>query len=354
MAISNLASLRQHLLAGQVIPAHPLALDADRRLSEKHQRALSRYYVAAGCGGIAVAVHSTQFEIREPRHGLLQPVLELASRTIDESLAGTSRPFAKVAGVCGRTTQAVQEATLARDLGYHAALLSLAAWGDAPEDALLEHAAIVGRELPLIGFYLQPAVGGRVLSRRFWTRFAEIESVVAVKIAPFNRYQTQDVVRGVIASGRDDVALYTGNDDTIVTDLLSPFTFEHNGHPVTRRIVGGLLGHWGVWTRAAVQLFAQLQFMRDDRTIDVKWLQRANAVTDMNAAVFDAAHGFAGCIPGILEVLRRQGLVPTALCLNPEETLSPGQAEELSRVAAAYPDLTDDAFIAAHLDQWLK
>ncbi len=350
----DLSALRAHLLSGQVIPAHPLALDADRRLSERHQRALSRYYVAAGCGGIAVAVHSTQFEIREPQHGLFQPVLELAAETISASLAAAPRPFIKIAGVCGLTEQAVAETSLARELGYDAALLSLAAWGDAPEDKILAHCRTVASQLPLIGFYLQPAVGGRVFSRQFWNRFAEIEAVLAIKIAPFNRYQTLDVVRAVIETGRNDIALYTGNDDTIVTDLLSPFTFAHHGQPVTRHIAGGLLGHWGVWSHAAVQLLDRIKAAREGNTLDKAWLNQAVAVTDMNAAVFDAANGFAGCIPGILEVLRRQGLVPSTACLNPAETLSPGQAEELTRVAAAYPDLTDDAFVATHLDQWLR
>ncbi len=350
----SLSALRAHLQAGQVIPAHPLALDANRRLSERHQRALSRYYVDAGAGGVAVAVHSTQFEIRDPAHALLRPVLELASDTLDSRLAETPRPFIKIAGVCGRTPQAIAEARLARDLGYDAALLSLAAWGEAPEADLLAHCTAVATELPLIGFYLQPAVGGRVLSRAFWTRFAEIEAVLAIKIAPFNRYQTLEVVRAVIEAGRPDIALYTGNDDTIVTDLLTPFTFTHAGRPVTRHIAGGLLGHWGVWTRAAVQLLEQIKAARSAPQIDSAWLARAAAITDMNAAVFDAAHGFAGCIPGILEVLRRQGLVPTAHCLNPLENLSAGQAEELDRVITAYPHFTDDAFVDAHLDLWLS
>ncbi|WP_221029717.1 dihydrodipicolinate synthase family protein [Actomonas aquatica] len=349
-----LAPWREHLLAGHVIPAHPLALDASRQLSERHQRALSRYYVDAGCGGIAVAVHSTQFEIRDPAHNLLEPVLTLASETIDAQLAAAPRPFIKIAGVCGRTAQARREATLARNLGYHAALLSLAAWGDAPEDGILAHCHTVAEELPLIGFYLQPAVGGRVFSRHFWSRFAEIENVLAIKIAPFNRYQTLDVVRAVIETGRHDIALYTGNDDTIVTDLLTPFTFTHHGETITRHISGGLLGHWGVWTHAAVRLLNELKAARAAPSLDPAWLARAAAVTDMNAALFDAANGFAGCIPGILEVLRRQGLVPTHHCLNPNEVLSPDQAAELDRVTSAYPDLTDDTFVATHLDSWLR
>jgi len=346
--------LRDHLLAGQVIPAQPLALDARRKFSEKHQRAITRYYMAAGVGGLAVGVHSTQFEIREPQHGLFRPVLELAGRTIDESLKKNPRPFIKIAGICGKTGQALKEADLALSLGYQAGLLSLAAWKDGDEDAILAHCKQVAEAIPIIGFYLQPSVGGRILSHAFWRKFAEIPGVIAIKMAPFNRYQTLDVVRAVVDAGREDIALYTGNDDNIVIDLLSPYAIDFQGKKITRRIVGGLLGHWGVWTRKAVQLFEEIQATQKDSGIDRKWLTRAIAVTDMNAALFDPAHGFAGCIPGILEVLRRQGLAPTNLCLNPNEALSPGQAEELTRVCLAYPELTDNAFVQQHLDEWLR
>ncbi len=347
-------NLRSHFLAGQVMPAHPLALDRNRKLSEKHQRALTRYQLAAGAGGLAVAVHSTQFEIRDPQHNLLRPVLELAAETARAELAAKPRDVALIAGVCGQTPQALAEAELARSLGYHAALLSMAAFKTEPESAILAHVAAVAQILPVVGFYLQPAVGGRVFSYAFWRKFAEIPEIVAIKIAPFNRYQTIDVVRAVTAAGRDDIALYTGNDDTIVTDLLTPFTFTHDGQPVTRRIIGGLLGHWGVWTHAAVKLFKEIQVAARQPQLDASWLARANAVTDMNAALFDAANKFHGCIPGILEVLRRQGLVETNHCLNPHEVLSPGQADELTRVCAAYPDLIDDDFIAQHRDTWLR
>jgi dihydrodipicolinate synthase/N-acetylneuraminate lyase len=345
--------LRSHLLAGHVIPAQPLALDRQRRFSIRHQRALTRYYVAAGSGGLAVGVHSTQFEIRDPQHNLLRPVLELAADTVRAELAAAPRDFALIAGICGQTRQATTEAELALSLGYHAGLVSMAAFKSEPEDAILAHVSTLARLIPVVGFYLQPAVGGRVFSYTFWRRFAEIPGVVAVKIAPFNRYQTLDVVRAVIDAGRDDIALYTGNDDTIVADLLTPFTFPHQGKLVTRRIAGGLLGHWGVWTQAAVRLFREAQAAAKQPAIDAGWLQRAVAVTDMNAALFDAANRFHGCIPGILEVLRRQGLVESVHCLNPNEVLSPGQAEELTRVCAAYPELTDDAFIAQHRDRWL-
>lgn len=347
-------NLRHHLLAGQVIPAHPLALDRQRRFAEKHQRALTRYYFAAGTGGLAVGVHSTQFEIRDPQHALFRPVLELAAETVRAELQAAPRDFALIAGICGQTRQAAAEAELAGSLGYHAGLVSMAAFKTELEDVILAHVAAVAGIIPVIGFYLQPAVGGRVFSYAFWRRFAEIPGVVAIKLAPFNRYQTIDVVRAVVAAGREDLALYTGNDDAIVSDLLTPFTFAHNGRRVTRRIVGGLLGHWGVWTQAAVKLFREAQAAARQPVIIAQWLERAVAVTDMNAALFDAANRFHGCIPGILEVLRRQGLVESVHCLNPQEVLSPGQAEELTRVSGAYPALTDDTFVAEHLHRWLR
>jgi dihydrodipicolinate synthase/N-acetylneuraminate lyase len=347
-------NLRTHLLAGHVIPAHPLALDCQRRFSERHQRALTRYYLDAGAGGLAVGVHSTQFEIRDPAHGLYRPVLELAAHTQREHQATSGREVAMIAGICGKTVQARAEAELARSLGYHAGLVSMAAFREEPETAILEHIAAVSRIIPVVGFYLQPAVGGRVLSHDFWRRFVDIPDIVAIKIAPFNRYQTIDVVRALALSGRNDIALYTGNDDTIVADLLTPFTFATPGGPRTCRIVGGLLGHWGVWTHAAVRLLAEIQAVNRGSTVAAQWLDRAVAVTDMNAALFDAANRFHGCIPGILEVLRRQGLVESILCLNPAETLSPGQAEELTRVSRDYPEWIDDAFVASHRDRWLS
>ena len=347
-------NLRAHLLAGHVIPAQPLALDRHRKFSEKHQRALTRYYVAAGSGGLAVGVHSTQFAIRDPEHNLFRPVLELAAQTVRAELAAAPRDFALIAGICGQTPQAVAEAELALSLGYHAGLVSMAAFKTEPEDNIVAHIATLAKLIPVVGFYLQPAVGGRVFSYAFWRKFAEIPGVVAIKLAPFNRYQTIDVVRAVTDAGRDDLALYTGNDDTIVADLLTPFTFAHRGKPVTRRIVGGLLGHWGVWTHSAVQLFRETQSAAKQPEFSARWLERAVAVTDMNAALFDAANRFHGCIPGILEVLRRQGLVETVHCLNPDEVLSPGQAEELTRVCHTYPELTDDAFVAQHLTRWLS
>lgn len=344
---------RDHLIEGQVIPAHPLALTAGRKLDERRQRALTRYYVASGAGGVAVGVHSTQFEIREPGHALLRPVLELASRAADEALSAVPRPFVKIAGACGDTRAAVAEAELARELGYHAVLLSLGALRDATEDALVAHCREVSGVLPLIGFYLQPAVGGRALPYRFWRRFAAIENVVAIKVAPFNRYQTLDVVRAVAESGRRDIALYTGNDDSIVADLVTPFVFETPSGRAEMRFAGGLLGHWAVWTRRAVVLLGEIKATRDG-AVGEALLARGAEITDCNAAFFDAANGFAGCIPGIHEVLRRQGLLAGTWCLNPREVLSPGQAEEIDRVYRAYPHLNDDAFVAARIGEWLR
>jgi hypothetical protein len=348
--------LREHLLEGQVFPAHPLALTAARGLDERRQRALTRYYVAAGAGGVAVGVHTTQFAIRERKHGLLQPVLQLAADTAAAALAAHPRPFALIAGVIGSTPQAVAEADLAHSFGYDAALLSLAALRDADDDALLAHCRAVGAVLPLFGFYLQPAVGGRPLSYAFWRRFCEIPEVVAIKIAPFSRYRTLDVVRALADSGRDDIALYTGNDDSIVADLLTPFPVGPVAGAEPRRIVGGLLGQWAVWTSRAVEMLDALKRARavtGDGGLDATWLGRGAALTDANAAIFDAAHDFAGCIPGIHEVLRRQGLLAGAWCLDPAERLSPGQAEEIGRVCGRYPELGDDGFVREHLDGWL-
>jgi dihydrodipicolinate synthase/N-acetylneuraminate lyase len=350
MTLSPLSSNpRRALRGGAVIPALPLALSPQRKWDERGQRALVRYYLDAGSGGLAVGVHSTQFAIRDPKIGLYRPVLELAAETIKSWTALKPRPRVLIAGVCGLTKQAAGEAKLARDLGYHAALLSLTAWNDLPEKAVLAHCRRIAGEIPLIGFYLQTAVGGRVFSYRFWRDFAEIPELLAIKIAPFNRYRTLDVVRAVIESGREDVSLYTGNDDNIIGDLLTPFTFAGK----TRFIDGGLLGQWGVWTERAVALFAEIQQARGKPRLGTEWLTRNAGLTDANAALFDAAHNFAGCIPGIHEVLRRQGLLRSIACLDPDEGLSAGQALELSRVSQAYPWLVDDAFVSRHRARWL-
>jgi dihydrodipicolinate synthase/N-acetylneuraminate lyase len=329
------------LRRGLVIPAHPLALTASRTLDERRQVALTRYYCDAGAGGVAVGVHTTQFAIREA--GLLEPVLSLAIDVVRRQ----ERRVVTVAGVCGSTTQAVAEATLAKRLGYDLALLSLAALRDAPNAELIAHCRRVSEVIPLFGFYLQPAVGGRVLDYAFWREFLDIEAVAAIKVAPFNRYQTLEVARALAASGREDVALYTGNDDSIVADLLTELPGA--------RFAGGLLGQWAVWTREAVSLLDAVRQCREGRGSGALELLALGAqLTDANAALFDARNGFAGCIAGIHEVLRRQGLLAGRWCLDPEEDLSPGQIEEIDRVLSAYPHLTDDAFVAEHREEWMR
>ena len=346
--------VHQVLKAGTVIPAHPLVLNAERKLDERRQRALSRYYVAAGASGLAVGVHTTQFAIREPRVGLFEPVLRLAAEEMDRADRAREMPLVRVGGICGKTAQAVAEARLLRDLKYSAGLLSLAAAKDLDDDALVAHCREVAAVLPIMGFYLQPAVGGRVLSYKFWRQFAEIENVVAIKIAPFNRYHTLDIIRAVADSGRE-IALYTGNDDNIVMDLLTPYAFQMNGERKVFRIVGGLLGHWAVWTRRAVELLKECHSLaRTDQPVPPSMLTKSVQVTDCNAAFFDTANNFAGCIAGLHEVLRRQGLFESIWCLDPNQTLSPGQKQEIDRVYRAYPELNDDEFVREGRDAWLK
>ena len=344
-------ALQQVLRAGVVIPAHPLALTSERRLDERRQRALTRYYISAGAGGVAVGVHTTQFAIREPKIGLFQPVLQLAAEELDR--ADDHRPqLIRIGGICGATRQAVREARLLADLKYDIALLSLAALKDSDDQALLAHCQEIAEILPVMGFYLQPAVGGRVLSYSFWRAFAEVDNLVAIKIAPFDRYQTLAVVRAVAESGRDDIALYTGNDDSILMDLITPYAFEVNGRRVERRIVGGLLGHWAVWTQRAVEFLAECR-ATVGADVPESLLKKSMEVTDCNAAFFDVANHFSGCIAGLHEVLRRQGLLEAIRCLDPMESLSPGQREEIDRVYSAYPHLNDDEFVRANLDRWL-
>ncbi len=336
------------LRRGAAFPAHPLALDARRRFDRESQRALARYYIDAGSGGLAVGVHATQFQIREV--GLYRPVLELAAET---ARAWTSRPLFMIAGAIGRTGQAVEEARTARALGYHAVLLGLGAMKGASEDELVAHCATVAREMPLVGFYLQTAVGGIPLSRGFWARFAAIDNVIAIKVAPFNRYKTLDVAFGVAQAGAEDrITLYTGNDDHIVLDLLAPLTVRLGNREVTLRFKGGLLGHWSVWTKAAVDLLARLHAAIDAGALPPDLLRLDGFVTDCNGVIFDVEHDFAGCIPGCHEVLRRQGLMRTNLCLDPNEVLSPGQEAGIDRITAAYPELVDDGFVAANLARW--
>jgi dihydrodipicolinate synthase/N-acetylneuraminate lyase len=346
----NLAVLRR----GAVIPAHLLALDGERKLDSRRQRAMTRYYLDAGAGGVAVGVHATQFAIRDV--GLYEPVLELAMQAARDWVPiGGKRPLFMVAGLAGKTEQAVREARIAQQLGYHGGLLSLVAMKGASEDELIAHCRAVAEVMPVIGFYLQRAVGGGDLPASFWRRFAEIENVIAIKMAPFNRYRTLDVIRGVVAAQAEDrVTLYTGNDDHIVLDLLAPFTVVRDGRPITVRIKGGLLGHWSVWTRRAVELLGRIQEAVDKREITPELLALDSQVTDGNSAVFDVAHDFHGCIAGCHEVLRRQGILQGVWCLDPNEGLSAGQAEELDRVRRDYPHLVDDDFVRANLARWLE
>jgi dihydrodipicolinate synthetase family protein len=354
MSAKLAANVRGVLNAGTVIPAHPLALHAERHLDERRQRALTRYYIAAGAGGLAVGVHTTQFAIRDARIGLFEPVLKLAAEEMDRADRTRPEPLIRIGGICGETSQAVREARLLKDLGYTAGLLSLAAVRNAEDPELIAHCREVAAILPIFGFYLQPAVGGRVLSYRFWREFTEIENVIAIKIAPFNRYQTLDVVRAVAESGRD-IALYTGNDDNIVADLVTPFVFRIGDRLQERRIVGGLLGHWAVWTKRAVDLLDECHSAgRTGGAVPQRLLQRSVEVTDCNAAFFDVPNQFAGCIAGLHEVLRRQGLLEGIWCLDPHEALSPGQREEIDRVCHAYPHLTDDDFVKEGRDAWLR
>jgi hypothetical protein len=337
------------LTRGTVIPAHPLALDVGRRLDRRRQRALSRYYIDAGAGGLAVGVHTTQFAIREA--GLYEEVLALAAETARD---WAGRPLAMVAGLAGPTRQAVAEAQTAVRLGYDAGLLSLAAMKGRDTDALIEHCEAVAREIPLVGFYLQPAVGGLELDARFWTRFAAIENVIAIKVAPFNRYRTLDVVRGLVEAGAEErVALYTGNDDHIVLDLVTPFVAMREGRPVTVRFVGGLLGHWSVWTKKAIELYGRCREAATAGAVPAELLALDSRVTDCNSAFFDVANDFHGCIAGCHEVLRRQGLLEGIWCLDPEEGLSPGQKEAIDRVYAQHADLADDAFVTENRERWL-
>ncbi len=337
------AEIRQLLKKGVVIPAHPLALNARRKLDERRQAALTRYYCDAGAGGIAVGVHTTQFAIRDPKVGLFQPVLRLAVEQARAFEKRTGRRVIKVAGVVGQTQQALAEAVFAREAGYDIGLLSLAALKTATDEEMLEHCRAVGREIPLCGFYLQPSVGGRLLSYEFWRGFCAIESVVAIKVAPFNRYQTIDVLRGVADSGRaSEIAMYTGNDDNIIPDLLTAFQ-------------GGLLGQWAVWTQRAVELVERVhacQAAGGAGALEI--LNESASLTDVNAALFDVKNAFHGCIAGLHEILRRQGFLEGRWCLDPNEDLSPGQLEEIDRVAAAYPQWSDDEFVRANIDRWLS
>ena len=355
MQYSNLPKTAiEALQKGTVIPALPLALNSNRKLDERRQRALIRYYLYSGAGGIAVGVHTTQFAIHRPEIGLYKPILELASNEFNNYSLQTGKTPVRIAGVIGNTKQAVAEAQSAVCNRYHAALLSLAAFSEASNNTILDHCKAVAEVIPVIGFYLQPAVGGRKLDFNFWRSFAQIENVIAIKIAPFNRYQTIDVIRGVIESGRSEqIALYTGNDDNIVADLVTEFQFHSGEKMISKRIAGGLLGHWAVWTRSAVKLLEKLH-EPDIKANLPHFLTLGAQITDCNAAFFDAANDFNGCIAGIHEVLYRQGLLEGIWTLNQDEKLSPGQKEEIDRVYKAYPELNDDVFVAENLDKWLS
>ncbi len=347
------AEVKKALFKGVVIPALPLALNQKRQFDEARQRLLIKYYLNAGAGGVAVAVHTTQFEIRLPEVNLYERVLEVAKEEFDNYTSKTLKPIIRIAGVIGQTEQAKKEATIALKNGYHAVLLGLAAFGNASNKTLIEHCKEIAEIIPVIGFYLQPAVGGNNLDVDFWREFSKIENVIAIKMAPFNRYKTLDVVRGIAESGRaDEIALYTGNDDNILVDLLSQYEIQVGNELVKKRVVGGLLGHWCVWTKKAVELLEDIQSGKFDNDT-IKAITLAHQITDSNAAFFDSANNFAGCIVGLHEVLRRQGLLEGLWVLNPDEVMSPGQMEEIDRVYAAYPHLNDDAFIANNLEKWL-
>lgn len=354
MAAQLSAEKESILRQGTVIPAHPLALNVNRKLDEVYQRLLSQYYLASGAGGIAVGVHSTQFAIRNPQVNLYEKVLALAAEEVARS--GKEDSFIKIAGICGDTPQAVREAEISLHYGYDLGLLSMGGLQGKTEAEILERTRAIAEIMPVFGFYLQPSVGGRIFSYDFWLQFANIDNVLAIKAAPFNRYQTLDLVRAVCHSERrDKITLYTGNDDNIVADLLTTYQFEIDGQTVSKRFEGGLLGHWAVWTHASVKLFEEIKRCRDaGYTGTAELLGKGIAVTDMNAAIFDPAHAFHGCIPGIHEVLRRQGLMQDTWCLDPNEKLSAGQAEEITRVCQAYPELTDDDFVRDFLAQLQK
>jgi dihydrodipicolinate synthase/N-acetylneuraminate lyase len=344
-------AVKKKLHAGTVIPAHPLALTNERQLDEAGQRALTRYYIDAGVGGIAVGVHTTQFEIRNPEFNLYEKVLSLAIEEIKH--ANVPDDFIKVAGICGPTEQALMEAKFSKEAGYDLGLLSMGGLNHLSENDLIDRAEKISAIIPLFGFYLQPAVGGRIFSYEFWERFASIPNVYAIKIAPFDRYCSIDVVRAVCHSPRnEEIALYTGNDDNIMNDLLTAFEFNIGGQKVEKKIVGGLLGHWSVWTKRVVEIFDEIKKVQNHDLIPKELITLGQQITDANAAIFDSRNSFKGSIAGINEILARQGLLQGNWCLLDREVLSQGQAEELNRVYASYPHLHDDEFVKANLSKW--
>jgi len=345
------------LRSGCVIPAHPLALQSNNQIDESHQKALTRYYLAAGAGGLAVGVHTTQFAIHEPKIGLYRPVLELAIETARQFTASAARgePI-MIAGIVGDTKQAVQEASLARELGYHLGLLSLTALKGKSIDELIDHSRQVAEVIPIMGFYLQQTISKMTLPAEFWQKLVTIPNVLGIKIAPFNRYQSLDVLEAVARSGRtDEIALYTGNDDNIILDLLTRHEFNISGRPVSLSIVGGLLGQWACWTKKAVEHLARVKAIRENNTpVPHDLLTLAGQLTLANKAIFDAENQFRGCISGISYVLKKQGLLNNINTLDPTERLSDGQAERIDNVIRDYPYLTDDEFVKENLNQWLS
>ena len=345
--------IENRLRNGIVIPALPLALTTDKRIDERRQRALLRYYLDAGAGGIACAVHTTQFEIRDKGINLLEPVLKIAKEEFDSFEANTKRKVIRISGVMGLTEQALSEAKLASSLGYNASLLGLASFKNKSNNTIIEHCKKIAEIIPIIGFYLQPAVGGMRLDTGFWREFAEIPNVVAIKIAPFNRYQTIDVMRGVAESSRaNEIILYTGNDDNIIPDLITKYELYVNGKIVKLNVSGGLLGHWAVWTKKAVEQLNAIKSANSQyKTSDL--LTLGIKITDANAAFFDVANNFKGCIVGLHEVLRRQGLLDNLVTLN-DEILAESQKNEIDRVYKSYPELNDDEFVKRNLNKWLS
>lgn len=341
---------------GTVIPACPLALTPNRKFDAQRQRALMRYYIDAGAGGIAVGMHFTQFEIRNPGIDLFVPVLQTCAEEIDAYAARTGKTIVKVAGINGRTADALQQVKTARELGYDVAIVSMAAFRGALPQEMVHHMKVLAEVMPLFGFYLLTGVGGITLPFSFWREMVELDNIVGIKIAPFNRYFTIDVCRAIAEAGKEEaITLYTGNDDSIVHDLITPFRFQVGDETRTVRIKGGLLGQWACWTRRAVELLDRVHALTaSPAPIDPEWLTLAAEITDANAALFDPIRDYAGSIPGVNEVLRRQGLLETTATLKPDEVLSPGQSEEIDRVTRAYPHLTDDDFVRANLSRWLS
>ena len=343
--------IRGILKEGIVIPAHPLALDKNRKLDEKRQRGLTEYYLNAGAGGVAIGVHTTQFEIHNEKVGFLKPVLEMGAEVIGDFEKEHKKKIVKIAGVCGDTNQALREAELAVEMGYDAGLLKLGSFQGKGIDEIINHCKKVSEIIPVFGFYLNPEIGGIELPFEFWCKFLEIENIAAIKVAPFDRYKTLDVIRAISETGRFDVSLYTGNDDSIISDLISIYKTE----TAEIKFSGGLLGHWAFWTKKAVEYFEEIKkIMKNKEPVSPKILKLAMEVTDVNSAVFDAKNNFSGCIPGINYMLVKRGLLEGEWCIDPSVSLSPWQKGEIDRVWESYPHLRDDDFIHGNIERWLN